>query len=159
MGGDMVGVPDVASRLNLKRSRAYQLLRMLAFPPELQQAIVLLRLQERQLLPLIDAYHQEQVTLEQSSVVLRRLREIAAERALSSRQLADHETTRSVEAPRRSGIENTLKQAWCIGCTARCLIARCGVSYAPKQAATAHQVVRLTHRRAIMVYESHQLMR
>lgn len=105
MGGEAVGVAEVASRLNLKRSRAYQLLRMLAFPPEQQQAIALLRLQERQLLPLIDAYHQEQVTPEQAGTVLRRLREIAAERALSSRQLADHETTRSVEAPRRSGID------------------------------------------------------
>ena len=105
MGGETVGVAEVASRLNLKRSRAYQLLRLLAFPPEQQQAIALLRLQERQLLPLIDAYHQDQVTPEQTGLVLRRLREIAAERALNSRQLADHETTRSVEAPRRSGID------------------------------------------------------
>lgn len=105
MGGEQVGVAEAASRLNLKRSRAYQLLRMLAFPPDQQQAIALLRLQERQLLPLIDAFHQEQLSPEQTGTVIRRLREIAAERSLSSRQLADHETTRSVEAPRRSGID------------------------------------------------------
>jgi ParB/RepB/Spo0J family partition protein len=105
MGGERVGVAEVAARLNLKRSRAYQLLRMLAFPPEQQQTIALLRLQERQLLPLIDAYHQEQVTPEHTGTVLQRLQQIAAERALSSRQMADQETTRSVEAPRRSGID------------------------------------------------------
>jgi ParB family chromosome partitioning protein len=105
MGGEQVGVPEVAARLNLKRSRAYQLLRMLAFPPEQQQTIALLRLQERQLLPLIDAYHQAQVTPEGTGTVLQRLQQIAAERSLGSHQLADQETTRSVEAPRRSGID------------------------------------------------------
>lgn len=106
MGGDEVNVVDVAARLNLKRSRAYQLLRLLALPPEQQQTIALLRLQERQLLPLIDALYQEQISLEQTGTVIRRLQEIAAERALNTRQLADQETTRSVEAPRRSGIDS-----------------------------------------------------
>jgi ParB family chromosome partitioning protein len=105
MGGEQVEVAEVAARLNLKRSRAYQLLRMLAFPPEQQQTIALLRLQERQLLPLIDAYHQAQVTPEGTGTVLQRLQQIAAERSLGSHQLADQETTRSVEAPRRSGID------------------------------------------------------
>jgi ParB/RepB/Spo0J family partition protein len=105
MGGEQVAVAEVAARLKIKRSRAYQLLRMLAFAPDQQQTIALLRLQERQLLPLIDALHQAQIAPEQAGAVIRRLQEIAAERALGSRQLADHETTRSVEAPRRSGID------------------------------------------------------
>ncbi|RRR76819.1 MAG: ParB/RepB/Spo0J family partition protein [Candidatus Viridilinea halotolerans] len=105
MGGEQVAVGTVASKLSIKRSRAYQLLRMLAFPPEQQQLIALLRLQERQLLPLIDAIHQSHVGSEQSAKILQRLREIAAERALNSRQLAEEETTRSVESPRRSGID------------------------------------------------------
>ena len=105
MGGEQVGVNEVATRLNIKRSRAYQLLRMLAFPPEQQETIALLRLQERQLLPLIDAYHQNSITPDESRTVLHRLEQIAAERSLGSRQLADQETTRSVEAPRRIGID------------------------------------------------------
>ncbi len=105
MGGKGIEVADIATRLNIKRSRAYQLLRMLVFPPDQQRTIALLRIQERQLLPLIDAYHQEQISPEQSGTVLQRIREIAIERALSSRQLADQETTRSVETPRRNGID------------------------------------------------------
>ncbi|PDW01919.1 ParB/RepB/Spo0J family partition protein [Candidatus Viridilinea mediisalina] len=105
MGGEQVAVHEVATKLKLKRSRAYQLLRMLAFPPEQQQMVALLRLQERQLLPLLDALHQGQVSSAQSAKILQRLRDIAAERALSSRQLAEEETTRSVESPRRSGID------------------------------------------------------
>ncbi len=105
MGGEQVAVGNVATKLSIKRSRAYQLLRMLAFPPEQQQLIALLRLQERQLLPLLDALHQGHISSEQSAKVLQRLRAIAAERALSSRQLAEEETTRSVESPRRSGID------------------------------------------------------
>jgi ParB-like chromosome segregation protein Spo0J len=67
MGGKSIEVADIATRLNIKRSRAYQLLRMLVFPPDQQRTIALLRIQERQLLPLIDAYHQEQIS--QSNLV------------------------------------------------------------------------------------------
>lgn len=105
LGGEQVAVHEVATKLKIKRSRAYQLLRMLALPPEQQETIALLRLQERQLLPLLDALHQGQVSSAQSAKILQRLRDIAAERALSSRQLAEEETTRSVESPRRSGID------------------------------------------------------
>jgi ParB/RepB/Spo0J family partition protein len=106
MGSAHVGVAEVAARLNVKRSRAYQLLRLLRFAPEQQETIALLRLQERQLLPLIDALHHAQITTEQAGLVIQRLQEITVERARSSRQLADHETTiQSVETPRRSGID------------------------------------------------------
>lgn len=105
MGSAHVGVAEVAARLKVKRSRAYQLLRLLGFSPEQQQTIALLRLQERQLLPLIDALHHAQITTEQAGLVIQQLQEIAVERARSSRQLADHETTQRVESPRRSGID------------------------------------------------------
>lgn len=105
MGGDSIGIAEVAAKLNIKRSRAYQLLRMLVFPPDQQQIIALLRLQERQLLPLIDALHQTQIKPEQAESVIHRLQEIAAERALAGHQLAAQETNRSVEPPRRSGID------------------------------------------------------
>ncbi|MBP1468794.1 ParB/RepB/Spo0J family partition protein [Candidatus Chloroploca sp. M-50] len=105
MGGETTSLSDVAARLNLKRSRAYQLLRMLALPPEQQHLVALLRLQERQLLPLLDAVHDDHLSPTQTQTVLERLQTIAAERALAGQHHANTETTRSVETPRRSGID------------------------------------------------------
>jgi ParB/RepB/Spo0J family partition protein len=105
MGGDQVAINTVAAQLTIKRSRAYQLLRLLAFTPEQQQTIALLRLQERQLVALTDALNQGALSHEQVDVVLRRLSQIAEERALNSRQLANTETTQTVDSPRRSGID------------------------------------------------------
>lgn len=105
MGGDAVPVPEVASYLNIKRSRAYQLLRMLVFTPEQQRLIALLRLQERQLLSLIDALHEGRLKEGEVTAVLQRLGEIAAERALETSALAVTDTTRNSESPRRSGID------------------------------------------------------
>ena len=105
MGGDSVPIMEVTGILNIKRSRAYQLLRLLAFTPEQQQTVALLRLQERQMLSLTDAIHQGQLTTTQVDHLLQRLAEIAAERALDSATLANAETTQSSEAPRRVGID------------------------------------------------------
>ena len=105
MGGDSVPITDVTRLLNIKRSRAYQLLRMLAFTPTQQRTVALLRLQERQILSLTDAIHQGQLTTAQVDQLLQRLAEIAAGRALDSVTLANTETTQSSESPRRVGID------------------------------------------------------
>lgn len=105
MGGESVPIAEVVGSLNIKRSRAYQLLRLLAFTPEQQRTIALLRLQERQILSLTDAIHQGQLATAQVDPLLRRLGEIAAERALESATLTQIETTRGSEAPRRAGID------------------------------------------------------
>jgi len=65
----------------------------------------LLRLQERQILSLTDAFHQGKLSQPQVSEILQRLSEIAAERALANTTAADQETTQAGEAPRRSGID------------------------------------------------------
>lgn len=105
MGGDNVPITEVTGLLNIKRSRAYQLLRLLAFTSEQQHTVALLRLQERQILSLTDAIHQDQLTTTQVDHLLQRLAEIAAERSLDSATLANAETTQSSEAPRRVGID------------------------------------------------------
>jgi ParB/RepB/Spo0J family partition protein len=105
MGDDSVAITEVAAHLNIKRSRAYQLLRLLTFTPEQQQMIVLLRLQERQLLSLTDALHQEKLQLHQVDTVLNRLQEIASERATERAQLATIDTISTTESIRRSGID------------------------------------------------------
>lgn len=105
MGGDSVPITDVIGLLNIKRSRAYQLLRMLAFTPDQQRIVALLRLHERQLLSLTDAIHQEQLSAAQVDRLLQRLAEIAAGRALDNTTLANAETTQSSESPRRVGID------------------------------------------------------
>jgi ParB/RepB/Spo0J family partition protein len=105
MGGDSVPITEVTGLLNIKRSRAYQLLRMLAFTPDQQRTVALLRLQERQILSLTDAIHQGHLTATQVDHLLQRLAEIAAGRALDSATLANAETTQSSESPRRVGIE------------------------------------------------------
>jgi ParB/RepB/Spo0J family partition protein len=105
MGGDSVPVTDLIGLINIKRSRAYQLLRLLAFTPEQQRIIALLRLHERQILSLSDAIHQGQLTTAQVDRLLQRLAEIVAERALDSTTRADAETMQSSESPRRVGID------------------------------------------------------
>jgi ParB/RepB/Spo0J family partition protein len=105
MGGDSVSITEVTGLLNIKRSRAYQLLRMLAFTPDQQRTVALLRLQERQILSLSDAIHQGHLTAAQVDRLLQRFAEIAAERALDSAALANTETRQSGEAPRRVGID------------------------------------------------------
>jgi ParB/RepB/Spo0J family partition protein len=105
MGGDSVAITEVATCMNIKRSRAYQLLRLLAFTPEQQQMIVLLRLQERQLLSLTDALHQEKIQSSEVDAVLKRLQEIASDRATERAQLATTDTVSTTESIRRSGID------------------------------------------------------
>jgi ParB/RepB/Spo0J family partition protein len=105
MGGDSVPIAEVTGLLGIKRSRAYQLVRMLAFTPAQQRVVALLRLQERQILSLTDAIHQGQLTTAQVDQLLQRLAEIAAGRALDSATLANAETTQSSESPRRVGID------------------------------------------------------
>lgn len=105
MGGDSVPITEVTGLLNIKRSRAYQLLRMLAFTAEQQRTIALLRVHERQILSLTDALHQGQLTAAQVDRLLQRLVEIAAGRALDSATLASAETTQSGDSPRRVGID------------------------------------------------------
>lgn len=105
MGGDSVPITEVTGLLNIKRSRAYQLLRLLAFTQDQQRIIALLRLQERQILSLTDAIHQGHLTATQIDHLLQRLAEIAAGRALDSATLANAETTQSSESPRRVGID------------------------------------------------------
>jgi ParB/RepB/Spo0J family partition protein len=106
MGGDSVPITEVTGILNIKRSRAYQLLRLLAFTPEQQHIVALLRLQERQTLSLTDAIHHGQLTTTQVDQLLQRLAEIAAGRALESATLANVETMQSSETPRRVGIDS-----------------------------------------------------
>lgn len=105
MGDEQTPITDAMTHLGIKRSRAYQLLRLLAFTPAQQQTIALLRLQERQILSLTDAFHQGKLSQPQVSEILQRLSEIAAERALANTTAADQETTQVGEAPRRSGID------------------------------------------------------
>ena len=105
IGGDSVPITEVTGLLNIKRSRAYQLLRLLAFTPDQQRTVALLRLQERQILSLTDAIHQGHLTATQIDHLLQRLAEIAAGRALDSATLANAETTQSSESPRRVGID------------------------------------------------------
>jgi ParB/RepB/Spo0J family partition protein len=105
MGGDSVAITEVATYMNIKRSRAYQLLRLLAFTPEQQQMIVLLRLQERQLLSLTDALNQEKIQSSEVDAVLKRLHEIASDRATERARLAATDTSSTTESIRRSGID------------------------------------------------------
>lgn len=126
LGGEAVPISAVAAHLNIKRSRAYQLLRLLAFTPQQQRTIVLLRLQERQVLSLTDALHQQQIALDQVDTVLERLGTIARERAAASAALAATETTRTTDSPRRSGIDAQ---------TVARVVARVVASARPNQAA------------------------
>lgn len=105
MGGEEVPISEVIGLLGIKRSRAYQLLRLLAFPSEQQRTIALLRLQERQMLSLTDALHQEKIGTNQAYGILQRLSEIAAERAMESTTQAHIETTQGSDSPRRIGID------------------------------------------------------
>lgn len=105
LGGETVQVVEAAAQLNIRRSRAYQLMRMLAFTPVQQRRIALLRLQERQLLSLTDALHDGRLSEEQVSAILQRLGEIAAERVLELSALAATAAAPGGESPRRSGID------------------------------------------------------
>lgn len=104
-GDAQTPLSDVLAHLGIKRSRAYQLLRLLAFTPAQQQQIALLRLQERQMLSLTDALHQKKLTEAHVSEILQRLSEIAGERTLANMTAADQESTQIGEGPRRSGID------------------------------------------------------
>lgn len=94
----------VEERMQLSRARRQQLLRLAAFPPEQQQQIARLRLQETQIRTLHSALRASEITPEQANSVLRRLDTIAAERSAASPPADSDEALTSAPA-RRSGID------------------------------------------------------
>lgn len=94
----------VEERMQLSRARRQQLLRLLAFPPEQQQAIARLRLQETQIRTLHSALRASEISPEQADRVLRRLDSIAAERSTAAAQGGGDESA-AVLPPRRAGID------------------------------------------------------
>jgi ParB/RepB/Spo0J family partition protein len=95
----------VEAQLHMSRARRQQLLRMLAFTPEQQQRVAILRLQETQARPLHSAVREGALGAEQIDGILERLGRIAVERYASHAQQAQTETATSGVSPRRLGID------------------------------------------------------
>jgi ParB/RepB/Spo0J family partition protein len=77
---------DVETRLHMSRARRQQLLRLLAFTPEQQKRVALLRLQETQARPLHSAVRSGELQPDQVEHILSRLTRIASDRALALMQ-------------------------------------------------------------------------
>jgi hypothetical protein len=96
---------EVETRLQMSRTRRHQLIRLLAFTPEQQQQIALLRLQETQLRSLHTAVRAEELQPPQVDGVLTRLTDIAAERLNKAAQEDQTTGETTGTAARRSGID------------------------------------------------------
>jgi hypothetical protein len=94
---------EVETRLHMSRARRQQLLRMLAFTPEQQTRVALLRLQETQARPLHSAIRAGEFQPEQVERVLTRLARIARERLTAFLQ---HASESDEKAPRTPGIDS-----------------------------------------------------
>lgn len=94
----------VEARMQLSRARRQQLLRLTAFPPDQQQQIARLRLQETQVRTLHSALRAGELTPDQAGGVLRRLDAIAAERQAAPPPADGDEALASVPL-RRAGID------------------------------------------------------
>jgi len=92
----------VESQFGISRSRRHELTRLLAFTPEQQRQIALLRMQETQIRSLHGALRASELTSEQVDRIIGRLAEIAGERR-NAASAADDGSGRSV--PRRAGID------------------------------------------------------
>lgn len=96
---------EVESRLQMSRARRQQLLRLLAFTPEQQRLVALLRLQETQARTLHSALRAGELTPAQVDGILERLIRIAAERAELVGRDASAESSAGTAPPRRIGVD------------------------------------------------------
>jgi ParB/RepB/Spo0J family partition protein len=96
---------EVETRLQMSRTRRHQLIRMLAFTPEQQQQVALLRLQETQIRSLHTAVRSNELDSTQVDTLLDRLAEIAAERISRTSQPGQDHSEPPVSPARRSGID------------------------------------------------------
>jgi ParB family chromosome partitioning protein len=77
---------QVEAQFNISRTRRHELTRLLAFTPSQQQMIALLRMQETQLRPLHAAVRAQEMAPDHVDRILKRLGEIAAQRAQRRQQ-------------------------------------------------------------------------
>jgi hypothetical protein len=96
---------EVETRLQMSRTRRHQLIRMLAFTPEQQQQVALLRLQETQVRSLHTAVRSDELSTSQVDTLLERLAEIAAERQSRTSQPDQDDDTPPAPPARRAGID------------------------------------------------------
>jgi ParB/RepB/Spo0J family partition protein len=96
---------EVETRLQMSRTRRHQLIRLLAFTPEQQQQVALLRLQETQIRSLHTAVRASELQPPQVDMLLTRLADIAAERLNRAAQEDQAGGEASGSAARRSGID------------------------------------------------------
>lgn len=97
---------EVETRLQMSRARRQQLLRLLAFTPEQQTRVALLRLQETQARPLHSALRSGELQPEQVELILARLSRIAAERTAALLQQAAAADDEEKASPRAPGIDS-----------------------------------------------------
>ncbi len=95
---------EVETRLHMSRARRQQLLRLLAFTPEQQTRVALLRLQETQARPLHSAIRAGEFQPEQVERVLTRLARIARERMAAFVQHASEGDEKA--PPRAPGVDS-----------------------------------------------------
>jgi ParB/RepB/Spo0J family partition protein len=100
---------EVETRLQMSRARRQQLLRMLAFTPQQQHQIALLRLQETQARPLHSSLRQGELSSDTVDTILHKLETIAAERSAARARSSDAEGEEGGKASRRttSGIDGS----------------------------------------------------
>jgi len=96
---------EVETRLQMSRARRQQLLRLMAFTPEQQRQVALLRLQETQSRTLHSALRSGELTPTQVDGILERLAKIATERALAMVQTPPAESAMGSASSRRLGID------------------------------------------------------
>jgi ParB/RepB/Spo0J family partition protein len=96
---------EVETRLQMSRTRRHQLIRLLAFTPEQQQQVALLRLQETQIRSLHTAVRSDELSAPQVDTLLERLAEIASERLSRTSQPDQDDDTPPAPPARRSGID------------------------------------------------------
>jgi ParB/RepB/Spo0J family partition protein len=96
---------EVETRLQMSRTRRHQLIRLLAFTPEQQQQVALLRLQETQIRSLHTAVRSNELSTPQVDALLERLAEIAAERFSRTSQPDQDDNEPSAAPSRRAGID------------------------------------------------------
>lgn len=95
----------VEAQFGISRSRRHELTRLLAFTPEQQRQVALLRMQETQVRSLHSAVRASDLTVAQVDQILGRLSEIAAERRSMTPAGATGEAGASRPTPRRAGID------------------------------------------------------
>ncbi len=96
---------EVETRLQMSRARRQQLLRLMAFTPEQQRQVALLRLQETQSRTLHTALRSGELTPTQVDGILERLAKIATDRSLAMVQAAPSESSPGSASSRRLGID------------------------------------------------------